>query len=71
MKLVHYKVERLIDPEGDNTHKLTYESISKNKQSGGFNYGILLKGTYRECLEMKERLEAKPKMKRRGIRAWI
>ena len=57
MKLEKYKVERLENPEGNITHKLVYESISKNKGSGGFGYGIRHKGTYRECLEMKKEIE--------------
>lgn len=57
MKLEKYKVERLEVPEGNITHKLVYESISKNKGSGGFGYGIRHKGTYRECLEIKKEIE--------------
>lgn len=57
MKLVKYKIERLIEPEGNITHKLVYESISKNKNSGGFGYGVRHKGTYKECLERKREIE--------------
>lgn len=56
MKLVKYKVVKLQEPIGASTHKLEFESVSKHKQSGGFNYGIKCIGTYRECLEEKKRL---------------
>ena len=57
MKLVKYKIERLIEPIGNTTHKLVYESISKNRQSGGFGCGVRHKGTYKECLERKREIE--------------
>ena len=57
MKLVKYKIEKLVEQEGQKTHKLVYESTSKNKDSGGYGYGIRCKGTYRECLEMKRSIE--------------
>lgn len=57
MKLVFYRVERLQEPEGDNTHQVVYESMTKNKFAGGFNYGIRFRGTYKECLRRKRELE--------------
>lgn len=57
MKLVKYKVVRLLEPEGDNTHQLIYESVSKNKDTGGYGYGVRYRGTYRECLERKKEYE--------------
>ena len=58
MKSVKYKVIRLNTPEGDNTHQLVYETETKlTNQTGGFNYGIKHRGTYRECLNMKKELE--------------
>ena len=61
------KIEKSKYPTDEITHVLWLESESL----GGSGYRGICHGTYRECLEMKERLEAKPKMKRRGIRAWI
>lgn len=57
MKLVHYRVERLLNPKGEKTHQLIYESISKNKQSGGYGMGIVHKGTFRECHDLKKEIE--------------
>ena len=61
MKLVKYKVEKLIEPDGDITHHVTYESISKHKQSGGYGDGEVTRGTYQECLKMKKVLEDEAK----------
>ena len=57
MKSVKYKVIRLNEPEGQITHQLVYESMTKNGESGGFGYGIRHRGTYRECLELKKEIE--------------
>ena len=57
MKSVKYKVIRLNEPEGDITHQLVYESKTKNGESGGFGCGIRHRGTYRECLERKRKIE--------------
>lgn len=57
MKLVKYKVIRLNEPVGNNTHQLVYESISKHKQSGGCGYGIKHIGTFKECQKIKKEIE--------------
>lgn len=57
MRLVHYRVERLLNPDGDDTHQLVYESISKNKQSGGYGMGIVMTGSFKECHEKKREIE--------------
>jgi len=57
MKLERYSIERLDEPEGSITHKLVYESSSKNKNCGGFGCGIRYRGTYKECLEKKKEIE--------------
>ena len=44
-----YKIERLEKPEGKITHKLEFESYTQHESSGGFNCGVLFKGTYKEC----------------------
>ena len=57
MKSAKYKVIRLNEPEGQITHQLVYESMTKNGESGGFGCGIRHRGTYRECLELKKEIE--------------
>lgn len=57
MKLAKYSIERLVQPEGNITHKLVYESMTKNNSSGGFGFGIRYRGTYKECLEKKKEIE--------------
>ena len=57
MKWEKYSIERLDEPEGTITHKLVYESMTKNNNSGGFGYGIRFRGTYKECLEKKKEIE--------------
>lgn len=54
MRLVHYRVVKLDTPEGNKTHQLEFESISKNGQSGGYNCGVLFKGTWKECHKKKK-----------------
>lgn len=63
MKLVHYRVERLNNPDGEKTHQLIYESISKNKSSGGYGMGIVHKGSFRECHDIKKEIEDKNERK--------
>ena len=57
MKSVKYKVIRLNESEGQITHQLVYESMTKNGENGGFGCGIRHRGTYRECLDLKKEIE--------------
>lgn len=57
MKLAKYRVTRLNEPEGNITHQLVYETISKNKDSGGYGLGIRYRGSYKECIERKREIE--------------
>lgn len=57
MKSASYRIERLLEPEGDITHHLVCESSSKHKQSGGFGCREIIRGTYKECLERKKEIE--------------
>ena len=57
MRSVKYSVSRLREPEGNITHKLVYETISKNEGTGGFGYGIKFRGSYKQCIERKRKLE--------------
>ena len=57
MRSAKYKVIKLDTPEGNITHKLEFESMSKNKQSGGYNCGVLFKGTCKECRLKKQEYE--------------
>ncbi len=59
MKLAKYRVTRLNEPEGNITHQLVYETISKNKDSGGYGLGIRYRGSYKECIERKREIEEK------------
>lgn len=57
MRLVKYKIVKLETPIENKTHKLEYESTSKHLNSGGYNCGVLYKGTYKECKKKKEEYE--------------
>ena len=55
MRSVKYKIVKLDTPDGRITHKLEYESVSKlSKNSGGYNCGVLFRGTYKECKKRKD-----------------
>lgn len=54
MKKVSYKVVKLEEPDGDKTHRLEFEAISKGKDCGGYNCGVLFKGTYKECVKKRK-----------------
>lgn len=60
MRSVKYRVSRLKEPEGDITHQVIYETISKNYETGGFGYGIKFRGSYKKCIERKRKLENEP-----------
>lgn len=50
-----YKVVKLNEPDGRITHKLELESMTKHgKDSGGYNYSVLFKGTWKECHQKKK-----------------
>lgn len=58
MKLVKYRVKKLDTPDGRITHKLEYESASKlSKNSGGYNCGVLYRGSWKECHKKKKEYE--------------
>lgn len=57
MRSVKYSVSRLREPEGDKTHQVIYETISKNEGTGGFGYGSKFRGSYKQCIERKKELE--------------
>jgi hypothetical protein len=61
------RIEKSKYPTDEITHVLWLETESLC----GSGYRGIFKGTYQECLIEKEKLENKPKSKRRGIRAWI
>lgn len=61
------RIEKSKYPTDEITHILWLETASL----GGYGYRGIFKGTYQECLKEKEKLENKPKSRRRGIRAWI
>ena len=61
------RIEKSKYPTDEITHVLWLETESLS----GSGYRGIFKGTYQECLKEKEKLENKPKSKRRGIRAWI
>lgn len=55
MRLVKYKIVKLETPTENKTHQLEFESMSKlSKNSGGYNCGVLFRGTYKECRKKKE-----------------
>lgn len=57
MRLVKYKVSRLNEPEESITHQVIYETITKNNGTGGFGYGMVFKGSYKQCIKRKKELE--------------
>ena len=61
------RIEKSKYPTDEITHVLWLETESLS----GYGYRGIFKGTYQECFKEKEKLENKPKSKRRGIRAWI
>ena len=67
------KIEKSKYPTDEITHVLWLEteSVGFLTIDGGCGYRGIFKGTYQECLEEKEKLEKKPKSRKRGIRAWI
>ena len=53
-----YRIVKLEEPEGKITHKLEFESFTKHsKDSGGYNCGVLFKGSYKECKLRKKEYE--------------
>lgn len=53
-----YRIVKLEEPEGRITHKLEFESFTKHsKDSGGYNCGVLFKGSYKECKLRKKEYE--------------
>lgn len=61
------KIEKSKYPTDEITHVLWLETESL----GGSGYRGIYHGTYQQCLIEKEKLEKKPKSRKRGIRSWI
>lgn len=60
-------IEKSKYPTDKETHVLWHETQSLS----GYGFKGIFKGTYKECLERKEKLEKKTKVRKRGILAWI
>jgi hypothetical protein len=57
MREIKYKIIRLDKPNGKITHRLEMESMTRNKESGGWNFKTLFYGSWKEChLRKKEYL---------------
>ena len=57
MKKVSYKIVKLEEAKEGKTHRLEFETVSKGKESGGYNCGVLFTGTFKECRLKKKEYE--------------